>query len=125
MIPEQLTIEVEELRKGDLEIDLIDRDGLANLILRSWPIPPSMNKDKSDVLLRIPLGYPNARPDMFWTDEDLLLKDGRVPRSADSIEEILDRRWRRFSWHLQAWNPGRDNIRTYLEFINCRLRRVE
>jgi hypothetical protein len=125
LIPEQLIAEVEELRKEGLDIDLVERDGLVNLVLRSCAIPPSMNKDKSDILLRIPMGYPNARPDMFWTDEDLLLKDGRVPRSADSIEEIIDRRWRRFSWHPQAWNPGRDNIRTYLEFVNCRIRRME
>jgi hypothetical protein len=58
---------------------------------------------------------------MFWTDEDLLLANGSVPRSGDAIETALGRRWRRFSWHPANWNPGSDNLRTYLEFVNTRL----
>lgn len=62
---------------------------------------------------------------MFWTDVGLGLKDGQTPRSADHIEEALGKQWRRFSWHPQNWNPGVDNLRTYLEFVNNRLSKME
>jgi hypothetical protein len=58
---------------------------------------------------------------MFWTDEDLTLPDGKAPQNADVIETYFGKRWRRFSWHPQKWNPGADDVRTYLEFVNNRL----
>jgi hypothetical protein len=125
MFPIQLVAEVEELRQEGIEIDLFEADGLANIILRSWPIPSAMNKSSSDVLLRIPMGYPGAKIDMFWTDVDLRLRNGSIPRSADSIETVANRQWRRFSWHPNSWNPGIDNLRTYLEFVLVRLSRAE
>ena len=58
---------------------------------------------------------------MFWTDTDLVLAGGQVPKNADLIETILGGQWRRFSWHPQNWNPGADDLCTYLEFVNDRL----
>jgi hypothetical protein len=62
---------------------------------------------------------------MFWTDQDLTLEGGGIPRNADSIETALEKPWRRFSWHPQNWNPGTDNLRTFLEFVNARLAKAE
>jgi hypothetical protein len=106
-------------------VEVIETDGFANLVFRSYRLPSSLNKINTDLLVKIPLSYPNGRPDMFWTKTEVLLKDGRVPRSAEAIETILGRQWRRFSWHPQAWNPGVDNIFTFLEFVKDRLRRAE
>jgi hypothetical protein len=39
-----------------------------------------------------------------------------------SIETILGREWMRFSWHPANWRPGRDNLTTYLGFVERRLR---
>jgi hypothetical protein len=58
---------------------------------------------------------------MFWTDKDLVLVNGAVPKSAELIETTQGKEWRRFSWHPQKWNPGVDDLRTYLEFVNNRL----
>jgi Prokaryotic E2 family E len=125
MVPEQLLSEVEVLKQDGIDVDLVECEGMINLVLHGWPIPPTMNKAKSDILLRIPLGYPGAKPDMFWTDEDLKLRDGNVPRSAEAIETIAGRHWRRFSWHTQNWNPGVDNLQVYMEFVSVRLGKAE
>lgn len=120
-MPVQLLEDVDELRKDGHAIDVIEADGWANTIFHGYAVPPGYTKNATELLLRIPMAYRNARPDMFWTDEDLTLKGGQIPRNADVIEDILGKRWRRFSWHPQNWNPGSDNLRTYLEFVNNRL----
>ena len=125
MAPEQLLEELGLLREQGYEVELIEADGFANLVFRSYRLPASLSRATTDLLVKIPLSYPNGRPDMFWTETDVLLKDGGVPRSAESIETILGRQWRRFSWHPQAWNPGFDSTFTFLEFVNDRLRRAE
>lgn len=122
MLPQQLVEEVEGLKQEGYSIELVEANGYANAIFHDYPVASGYNKESIELLLlKLPMSYPNGRPDMFWTDEDLVLEDGRVPNRADVIEEILGKRWRRFSWHPQNWNPGSDNFRTYLEFVNNRL----
>lgn len=121
MLPPQLVEEVEELRREGYAIDLVEAEGWANLVTHGYRLPPGFNKASTELLLRFPMSYPNGRPDMFWTDADLLLANGTVPRNGDAIETGLGKQWRRFSWHPTNWNPGRDNLRTYLEFVNNRL----
>jgi hypothetical protein len=121
MIPPQLVEEVEELRREGYSVDLVEAEGWANAVFHNYPVPPGYSKASTELLLKFPISYPNGRPDMFWTDEDLTLTGGQIPRSADSIETSLGKRWRRFSWHPQNWNPGVDSLRTYLEFVNNRL----
>lgn len=121
MLPTQLIEEVEELRAEGHAIELTAGDGWANVVFHNYKVPSGFNKRVIDLLLKFPLSYPNGRPDMFWTDQDLLLENHSVPQSADAIETALGRQWRRFSWHPKSWNPGVDNLRSYLEFVNNRL----
>ena len=109
------------LRREGFSIELIEADGWANIIVHKHFVPAGYSKSLTDLLLKFPISYPNGRPDMFWTDEDLTLAGGQIPQSADSIESLLGKPWRRFSWHPQNWNPGVDNLMTYLEFVNNRL----
>ncbi len=118
MLPVQLVEEVETLRKEGFSIDLIEAEGWANMVFQNHLVPHGYNMGTTELLLKFPISYPNGRPDMFWTNEELKLVDGRIPRSADSIETALEKRWRRFSWHPQSWNPGTDNLKTYIEFVN-------
>jgi len=121
MLPEQLVEEVKALRKEGYSIDAIEADGWAYVIFHEYVVPSGYTRRATELLLKIPMSYPNGRPDMFWTSEDLKLKDGRIPQNADLIESVQGTSWRRFSWHPQNWNPGVDNLRTYLEFVNNRL----
>jgi hypothetical protein len=124
MLPAQLVEEVEDLRREGHVVDVSEAEGWANVVFQNYSLPVGYNKKETKLLLKFPMSYANGRPDMFWTDEELLLADGRCPRNADSIETALGKKWRRFSWHPQAWNPGTDNLRTYLEFVNARLAKV-
>jgi len=121
MLPPQLVDEVAELCRAGFSIELIEADGWANVVVHKYFMPAGYSKSLTDLLLKFPISYPNGRPDMFWTDEDLTLAGGQIPQSADTIETLLGKPWRRFSWHPQNWNPGVDNLKTYLEFVNNRL----
>ncbi|MFA5015532.1 MAG: E2/UBC family protein [Actinomycetota bacterium] len=127
MLPAQLVDEVKALCEGGLTANLIESDGMANVEIINYPVPSKhFNKTSIGLLLRLSLSYPNGKPDMFWVDEDFVLKDGKVPNGAKEIEIWLGRRRRRFSWHLKTnWNPGTDNLLTYLEFVNSRLTKPE
>jgi ubiquitin-protein ligase len=116
-----LKAELEELVSGGHSADAVDAEGWAIVIFHEYPVPAGYSKRKIELLLKIPLSYPNGRPDMFWTDKDFVLANGVVPKSTELIEVILGKEWRRFSWHPQNWNPGVDDLRTYLEFVNNRL----
>jgi hypothetical protein len=121
MVPRLLLAEVEELKKDGFTLDTIEAEGWANIVFHQYPVPSGCNKKATELLLKLPMSYPNGRPDMFWTDEDLKLVNGAIPRNADTIEPALGKQWRRFSWHPQNWTPGIDDLRTYLEFVNNRL----
>ena len=125
VLPELAITDVERLRTQGYSIDLIEAEGWANAVLHGYRIPAIFSKSVTELLIKLPMSYRNGKPDMFWTDPDLLLKDGRVPHSAENIENALGKQWRRFSWHPTNWNPGVDDLATYLEFVNNRLAKSE
>lgn len=117
MIPPQLASEVSTLASSGTQVELTESEGWAILVLPRYELPIGYNMETVELLVKVPLSYPNGNPDMFWTDESLLTIDGQVPQNADSIEDVAGKKRRRFSWHPQAWNPGVDCIRTYLGFV--------
>lgn len=121
MLPDQLVEEVKELLGDGYEVELVEDSGWACIIIHCYSLPAGFNKKETTLLLKCPLSYPNGQPDMFWTDTDLTLSSGQPAASAEVVERIMGKDWRRFSWHPQKWNPGIDNLRTYLEFVNNRL----
>jgi hypothetical protein len=121
MATEILLAEVQKLRESGYEVELIEADKVVFLIFDGYPLPEGYNKQTTKMLLRLAAAYPNANPDMFWTEVDVLRADGTPPWKADVIEKYLERAWRRFSWHPQGWNPGTGNLAMYLEFVNTGL----
>jgi len=121
LLPQQLADEVRQLREHGHSVELVEADGWANVVFHGYLLPPGYNKPSTELLVKVPLSYPNGSPDMFWTDHDLALANGSVPRNADAMETALGRQWRRFSWHPHQWNPGNSNFFTYVEFVNTRL----
>jgi hypothetical protein len=116
----QLEDEIQTLKNGGMESEVKEADGLIYIIIESFPLPRGYNKPCTRVLLKIPLSYPNGNPDMFWTDPDLRLISG-ASQANTNIEAIFGKPWLRFSWHPKKWNPGIDNINTFIEFVNRRL----
>ena len=121
MIPACLQEELKALSGDGWKHELVEAEGTACVVFSAYPLPRGYSKKASDLLLMLPLSYPNGKPDMFWLEPDVALAGGGVPKSADQIETHVNRQWRRFSWHVSSWNPATDNLRTFLEFINCRL----
>lgn len=120
MPPAQLIQEIEALRIDGYSIDITEDNDWVLIVFHDYSVPLGFSKKKTNLLVRAQQSYPNSNLDMFWTDVDLLLEDGRVPERAEKLETHNDQQWRRFSWHPKSWNPGRDNLCTYLEFINSR-----
>lgn len=65
-------------------------------------------------------GYPAAQPDCFFADADLRLANGAMPVNS-GLQQLQGRQLLWFSWHVQGWRPGHDDLVSYLRFIESRL----
>lgn len=99
--------------------------GLTCITISNFPLPLGLQPPSSDLMIRLPPGYPDAQPDMFWFAPFITRHDGRYPLAADTFEPYLGRTWQRFSRHLQPghWRPGTDGLRGYLNLILRELER--
>lgn len=124
-VPPKLEKEIGELR-ATYSLDVVEDSEFINLIFKDFPLAEGFSTPSSDLLLRVPKSYPDAGPDMFYTDTAVTLSSGELAKNTDSIEPFVGRNWRRFSWHRQQpWNPIVDNMHSCVEFIHCRLRKNE
>jgi hypothetical protein len=124
VMPQQLTREIEQLRAQGQEVEGYEDSGLILLVMKGYLLPRGYNKEAINLLLKIPLSYPSGNLDMFWTDPDLCLQESNGQANT-TIETIFGGQWLRFSWHPQKWNPGADNLFTFLEFVNRRLMQLK
>jgi hypothetical protein len=86
------------------------------------PLPAGWNKGETSVHFIAPEGYPFARPDCFWADEDLRLGSGAAPQASSTPNLIpgIGRSGLWFSWHLQEWNANRDDLLSWFAVIKNR-----
>jgi hypothetical protein len=96
-------------------------DGSALIWIPQFSLPPGWNKSLTNVRFLVPVGYPIAKPDCFWTDADLRLASGGTPMNTQlnasygGSEQLL---W--FSFHIGNWNANRDDLVTYANSIRSR-----
>lgn len=122
-LPPQLSQELELLKTEGYNIEVSEESSSFCVVFKDYNLPEGIwNKDKTDLLIIAQTVYPNAKLDMFWVAPGLKLADGRMPQAGDVEESHCGKTWQRFSWHAEKWNPARDNITTYLELINHRLK---
>jgi hypothetical protein len=99
--------------------------GTNGLIICDWLLPEGkFNCPNADLLIFIPLGYPDIKPDMWHFFPQILLSQGTRPaRAADTIQNFNGRIWQRWSRHLNPsdWRPGSDGIHTYLKKVDAAL----
>jgi hypothetical protein len=102
-------------------------DGSAVITIPDIPLNiQRWSKNSTAVHFVAPVGYPAAKPDCFWTDADLRLRDGNIPKNTGNQPlpgSGAPTLW--FSWHASSWNANSDNLRTYLRMIQDRLARSE
>lgn len=120
-VPDAISLAVDQLRELGLDASVVLVGTMTAVIIGGYPLPKGWSKPTSQLLIKVPQSYPNGKPDMFWTNVDLTLADGTIPEKADRVEMINGKQWRRFSWHPSKWNPGTDDLTTFLQFINQRL----
>lgn len=121
-VPEQIISHIEDLKKEFMELEIHEGNPVI-VVIEDFPLPLDFKVASTDLLLKIPVSYPNGKPDMFWVEEDAVPNNGKLPFSP-VVEDILGRKWLRYSWHPQNWNPAGDNLLTYLEFVREGLIRV-
>lgn len=99
-------------------------NGAILIEIPEFDIPPGWNVKKGTVIFLLPPGYPAGQPDCFWLEpRPVRLADGQTPQAANDGNPIpgVGMRGTWFSWHLQSWNPNRDDILTYVNVIAQRL----
>ena len=126
MIPEELQSSINILKERGFDCD-VSQSGLRLYIrFKNFPLPEGLyNTNKTDLLIFTTCSYPNAGFDMFWTDQQLALKNGNTPKQAECIESHLQQDWRRFSYHpydQTSWNPAQDDVVKFVEYVQQRLR---
>ena len=100
--------------------------GAALIWISDFPLVNGWRPDKTVIKFLAPVGYPFAKPDCFWTSQEVRLKNGAMPQNSainfipenPQINEM--NLW--FSWHAGQWNPNRDNLSTYVHVIENRFR---
>lgn len=94
-------------------------NGHVCLVLEAYPLPAGADRPTTDLLIRLPTGFPDTRPNMFWFADDLRFGDtGTRAQAADHTEAHVGRTWWRWSRHINdGWQPG-DDLRTYLRYID-------
>jgi hypothetical protein len=97
---------------------VFDEEGFLVIIIDGFPMPKGMVPQSSTVLVRLPPGFPDAAPDMFWLDPAVHAVDGRVFPGTEASQIFIGRSWQRWSRHIQQeWRPGIDNLSTYMAYI--------
>jgi len=89
------------------------------VLFSDYELPPGYDRDKTDLLVRLPPGFPDAAPDNFWIDPPITNKRTRAAPPNTASETHHGRSWQFFSRHLTAahWRPGIDDLRTWLNTI--------
>ena len=124
-IPPLLQEHIEVLENKGHKIEVTVNSEI-HIVFKDYKIPGNVwNQNKTYLLVITHPTYPNAKIDMFWVSPPISLRSGRAAQGADTITPMLGKNWQQFSWHVSSWSPGTDNLITYLDVINARLRKDE
>ncbi len=89
------------------------------IVIRNWNLPEGLyDVEQADILILIPSGYPDIRPDMFHLIPWIKLTNGnKYPKAADQSVVFKGESWQRWSRHCDDWRPGIDGIRTMVKRV--------
>src|SRR5262245_15949026 len=76
--------------------------GMTCVVFPQWPLPGGLDRAASDLLVRLPTGYPDLPPDMWWFSPPVKLPNGANPPATEATEVHLGRQWQRWSRHFNA-----------------------
>jgi hypothetical protein len=127
-------IEIDELKKilpepdvdylvskyTDLEV--IKNVSDVHVIFHNYDFPEVYQPRQANLLIILPVGYPNAKGDMFWTYPDVQLAIGKWPISSEVHQDFHGKSWQRWSRHI-SWRSGIDNLRTFITAVQREITR--
>jgi hypothetical protein len=88
------------------------------VVLVGYELPGGLSVDQADLLMRLPRGFPDVAPDMFWLNPALRTAAGAQIAGTESIEVHLNRSWQRWSRHFAPlWRSGIDDMASLLAMI--------
>lgn len=98
--------------------DAVVDAGMVCVTIKEYSLAAGLTPAVNELLIRLPSGFPDVGPDMFWLAEPVARVDG-VEIPAIQVSEIyLTRSWQRWSRHIGAgWRPGVDDLRNYMAYI--------
>ena len=120
-MPPLLRDHICQLESRGFEVE-VAVDSAIYVVIKDYPVPGGIwDRTSSDLLIMAHDTYPNAALDMFWLDPPISRKG--APPDGTGTETRNGREWQSFSWHIGGWDPAHDNLLTYLDVVNDRLRR--
>ncbi len=90
------------------------------LLIYDHPVPVGFTVQHVLLAFEIPLTYPGAQIDMFYTNPPLVLKSGRAIDRTQVSAAILGmpfNGWSRHRGEQSKWNPVSDNVSTHLALV--------
>ncbi len=118
-VPVLPQVDLEFLGEKGWQYEVVSCPGEVRVYFRGFELPPAYTPRVTDLLIRLPLGYPQSNPDMFWTRPDVLLGGRGYPNRADYHDPTADN-WQRWSRHSK-WRSGIDSLRTKLTSVRREL----
>lgn len=117
--------ELKSLRDDGLEFSIVPEGNMTCIVVQKFELPAGYSQTEVDLLLRLPPGFPDAPPDMWWFDPPVKRADGKAIPATQVVESHVGRRWQRWSRHFKSgqWRPGIDCLETFLALIRKELRR--
>lgn len=105
------------------DFEVIQDGCQVGIVLKSLKLPSGkFDCETADILVLLPVGYPDCPPDMFYASPQLVLKGtGQVPKACTVQHSFAGRVWQRWSRHNNAWRPGVDGLRTMLARVQTAL----
>lgn len=99
-----------------------------HVVLKAFRFPAAYAPREADLMLRLPAGYPNAAPDMFWTKQDVKLASGawpvncehhEVPGAGKGVEVYANVAWQRWSRHFGTggWIVGAHGLQSFVRAV--------
>jgi len=122
----RVTDEIELLSK---QYNIIEKDEANQWLIILYNLQAGWNQDEIPILILIPTGYPNSKPDNFYVPEGFRTATGTLPGGYTEGRVLFGKRYGQFSYHLEEWLPSDDissghNLVSYMLGVEQRLREI-
>lgn len=91
--------QIERVKRDYPNLELIQQpDGSIQILINDFYLPPHWGKEKTNIMIKLPPGYPQAMPSGFQAQLD-------------------GQNWKGFCWRPSSWNPSKDNLWKWVKLI--------